>query len=61
MIGIKKVLLLAFAVVWILFFLSPFTLYSRTTRAPMTRTERTIMIALGLALVVTLWYALPNS
>ena len=61
MIGLKQVLLLAFAVVWILFFLSPFSLYSRNTRAPMTRTERVIMIALGLALVVTLWYALPNS
>lgn len=61
MIGIKNVLLLCFAVLWILFFLSPLTLYSRNTRAPMTRTERAIMIALGLALVITLWYALPNS
>ena len=61
MIGIKEVLLLAFAVVWIVFFLSPFAIYSRSTRAPMTRTERAIMIAVGLALVLTLWYALPHS
>ena len=56
----KDVFLLSFAILWIIFFLSPFTLYSRNTRTPLTRTERAIMIALGLALSLVLWYALPN-
>ena len=60
-IRIKEIVLLFFAVLWILFFLSPFTLYSRNTRTPMTGTERAVMIVLGVALVVVLWYALPNS
>ena len=60
-IRIKEILLFSFAALWILFFLSPFTLYSRTSRTPLTPAERALMIALGLALVVTLWYALPSS
>jgi hypothetical protein len=57
----KEVFLVAFAILWVVFFLSPITLYSRNTRARMTRAERAIMIALGLALTVVLWYALPSS
>lgn len=56
----KEIFLFSFAILWILFFLSPFSLYSRTARTAMTPAERALMIALGLALIVTLWYALPN-
>jgi hypothetical protein len=58
---IKEVFLISFVILWVVFFLSPITLYSRNTRTPMTRTERAIMIALGLAITVVLWYALPHS
>jgi hypothetical protein len=56
----KEIFLATFAILWVVFFLSPFTLYSKTTRSPMTPAERAVMVALGLALVVTLWYSLPN-
>jgi hypothetical protein len=57
----KDVLLISFAVLWILFFLSPFAIYSRSTRTPMTRTERLVMIGLGLILLLLLWLSLPRN
>ena len=60
-IGIREVLLLAFAILWILFFLSPFAIYSRSTRAPMTRSERLVMVGLGLILLLFLWLSLSRN
>lgn len=60
MIRIKDILLLSFAVLWILFFLSPLATYGRNTRATMTRTERLVMIVLGLMLLMLLWLSLPR-
>jgi len=56
----KEIFLSAFAILWVVFFLSPFSLHSKGTGSPMTRPERALMIGIGLALVITLWFSLPN-
>jgi hypothetical protein len=54
---IKEPFLLIFSILWILFFLAPIPIRSKTTKAPATLWQRILFLAIGAASLL-LWYSL---